>query len=181
MRLFSASQSRAWLLIHGSSWARPSLFAAVGDPTYGVAGTTFTDFEESPSMNGGGDRAYSGVYTGIRTSASSRPRAAIPTSAVLPLFLASDHLPLTLALSASPEQIWDVSLGSSGTVAFRAVLRPGGVVDLSNDDGLWMSRQGALINVSREGQQAPGLPTGVLQGRVSNQSAVNAAGRVACN
>ncbi|MCA9272474.1 MAG: hypothetical protein KDA31_05450 [Phycisphaerales bacterium] len=59
----------------------------------------------------------------------------------------------------------DSMVDSEGNVAFVAVLF-GNDVNVNNERGLWAEHQGVLTLIAREGDQAPGMPAGVLFDRI---------------
>jgi hypothetical protein len=173
------TQSSSRVTLYTGAPGALQIAAGVNDAVPGVAGSTFYEFDESPSLNRAGDLAYSGWYRvgGVNWGGVFAATAASPTTAT-PVFLSSSQtLPLAPAGSA-PSSIWDVSIGSTRAVAFRVTLTGPGITT-SNDEGFWINRGGTLACIAREGQQVPGLAAGVLQGSVSHQSAVNAHDQVA--
>jgi hypothetical protein len=68
-------------------------------------------------------------------------------------------------------------LNNAGQVAFRSYLTGNGVVS-TNDTGIWSERSGGVALVAREGDQAPGLPSGVNFGLFFHP-ALNDAGQTA--
>ncbi|MCA9230608.1 MAG: hypothetical protein KDA57_08150 [Planctomycetales bacterium] len=66
---------------------------------------------------------------------------------------------------------------NSGELVFGSALVGSGV-DSSNDSGMWLYRGGSLDLVTREGDPAPGQPSGVFLSQTSNVF-LNAAGSVA--
>ncbi|MGQ0722022.1 MAG: DUF7453 family protein [Candidatus Eiseniibacteriota bacterium] len=76
-----------------------------------------------------------------------------------------------------------ITLGNSGAVAFFGTLTGAGIT-LFNDHGLWAGLPGAIALVARQGDQAPGLPAGVvistsLATPFLSYARINGAGQVA--
>lgn len=68
-----------------------------------------------------------------------------------------------LAANATAEDLSDPRIGLNGRISFGAKLvTDGDSVTAEDDTGLWGSATGSLQLVVREGNQAPGLPAGVL-------------------
>lgn len=73
-------------------------------------------------------------------------------------------------------------LNNSGKVSFFAQLQSGiGGVNTNNDQGIWLERNGVLELVAREGDQAPGLPSGANYKSFFFAPSVNTAGKIAFN
>jgi hypothetical protein len=71
-------------------------------------------------------------------------------------------------------------LSNSGHVSFIAQLQSGtGGVSTNNDKGIWLERSGMLELVAREGDQAPGLPSGARYTSFGLIASINTAGQIA--
>jgi hypothetical protein len=73
-------------------------------------------------------------------------------------------------------------IGDNGRVAFSATVAGPRIFEDVNDRGIWMTTRGGLFSVAQAGEQAPGVPAGVVFGDCSPQDFVptmNARGQVA--
>ena len=67
---------------------------------------------------------------------------------------------------------------SSGPLAVNTGLSGSGI-NKSNDAGMWMGQAGALTNVIRAGDHAPGMPDGTNFGEPTFVPSLNSAGQMA--
>ncbi len=141
------------------------LIARKGDPAPGT-GTTFGSLGMTAS-NGVGDVGLSSTFQGgwLGDAGGLTPFAIVGDSAP---GVAPD---VVFSAIASP------ALNDLGQVAFNGnVAGPG--VDSSNNQGIWGGAPGDLDLVVREGDPAPGTPSGVVF-RSGGQPVLNGAGEVA--
>lgn len=133
----------------------------------GVVQSTFG----TPTMNIEGSVAYTAVLTG--SGVTTQNNQAI----VLAELISSTTVARTGAFPAGTvppgvpagltfDLLGDPALGSTGFVAFPARVAGTGVAS-TNDAGIWSNRTGSLGLVAREGNQAPGLATGVVYGTIA--------------
>jgi hypothetical protein len=115
-------------------------------------------------LNGVGQTAYSTSLTGpgIDSTNAQAVWAGAPGSMAL-VARAGEHAPGTASGVSFARLSFDVrslSLNDAGQVAFQAGLTGAGV-NLNNDTGIWAGTPGNLSLVVREGDQVPGMASGV--------------------
>jgi len=172
----SSNDSGIWAT---SGQGDPALVAREGDETPGIQDGTFADLGfVDPHLNDSGQTAFANDVT-------------IPSDINHTTMWRSDGIggldPILREGDPAPGTSGDVfldffglGLNDAGDMAFQGTLRQGtGTTTFSNDMGIWApDGAGGLELVAREGNQAPGLPSGVLIGSFRT-GRMNEAGDVA--
>jgi hypothetical protein len=163
---------------------RPSLWSVSGgqlnlitwaDPTPD-AEVYFTDVAIEPVVTGAGDVHFWGSVAGEGVDASNDTAIWIATDlGPFELFREGSAAPGGGLFGQLPRTL---ASNPAGDMAFAAPLVGPGT-DATNNSGLYSrSAAGLLASIAREGEQAPGLPDGVLFA-VFGQPSINASGQVA--
>ncbi|MDH3968309.1 MAG: VCBS repeat-containing protein [Rhodospirillales bacterium] len=156
-------------------------FAAPGLP----AGTRIEQFSGSPVVNGSDQVAFAGTLESEGGVDPGNDEAIWVGKAgqVQLLVREGDEAPgapgtrfENLANADTPP-----ALNNTGTVAFRSSLdNIEGEIDPERDEGIWAGKPGSVQLVVREGDPAPGTPSGVVFSSFLNPGAlVNSTGQVA--
>jgi hypothetical protein len=140
-----------------------ALVARIGDPAPGAAGATFKTFLGRAALNDAGQSAFVGFLNGVSTSVDSGVWGPGPDGGLT--VLARENFP---APGGTPnirfQEFGSPRLDAAGGVWFETLLRQGVAgVDDFNDQGLWgPDGAGGVIQVVREGDPAPGRPSGTV-------------------
>jgi hypothetical protein len=161
-----------------------TLLARDGNAAPGVTGGTFASMVR-PALNNAGEYAFSATMAvaGAVTDANNAGVWIARDGNPLSLLVREDtHAPGTgaaVAFATFSELVVD----TQGRAAFFATLTgmtgggPSGITT-ANDTGLWSERTGDFALVAREGDQAAGLPAGLLYSTFLGPT-LNAGGQVA--
>ena len=138
--------------VQGTAFVFKDLSAhpVIAEPVAGNPVTAFWSRLEPGKVTESDDTAI-WVYTTTLGNAPRLREGSLATGAGPGVFF--DELPRTFSMTAD--------FGSSAAIALRGSLRGSGVSD-QNNSGIWLSRQGSLSMVAREGDQAPRLPAGAV-------------------
>jgi hypothetical protein len=171
------------IAIIGLCWAPVShaairTIALTGQSAPGLtAGTNFSSFS-FPMLNELGQVALPAKLTGADTTTGNDDGIWLADSNSL-TFLAreGDQAP-GLASGVLLGSLGGALLTDSGRIGFSNTLSGVGVTT-ANDQSLWSTRSGSLALAWREGDPAPGLPSGVKMGGIFSGPTMNNAGRFA--
>jgi hypothetical protein len=145
---------------------RSGSLARVASPGLHAPGTSdgvnFRNIGFPPALNDAGQTAFAAMLTGSGVDSTNNIGIWSEGSGTLALVArAGDHAPgMPSGVNFGLIYGFSVALNNAGQAAFVAPLNGSGV-DSTNDWGLWSDRSGNLELVAREGDQAPGAPSGV--------------------
>lgn len=149
------------------------LIAKSGDPVPGMPNTNVWHQVRDPALNNAGQVAFWGSWNSGRDSGAFVAQE----SAARPVIISGD----TLANSPTEtiDYVWDFAINGNGAVVAKAFL-----TDASLDQersGIVSNTSGTIRSVARDGEQVPGMESGVQFKELLNTSeiAVNKAGQVA--
>lgn len=144
-----------------------SLMLAVGDAAAGVSNAVFTSFG-FPAMNESGALAFTAKIKGTTSAANTAlglgkagiwVRSAGGSDTLI--IRTGDTAPGTAAGIFS--SVGDPIFNNGGSVAFNGKLKAGvGDTLGTNDMGVWSNSGGSLALTAREGDNAPGCPSGAV-------------------
>jgi hypothetical protein len=174
----SSNQNGLWTFTSGS----PALAVRAGAQAPGTpGGVTFRDFA-TPNMNATGDIAFRGLLSNIDTNHDEGIWAGRPSTLAL---VAQDGGPAPgapegksfLFSGGEIEEFYTPYLNAQGKVAFRGVAYDIGNL-FSLKTGNWTNAPGALTQIARQGNPAPGGPTPVRFDTI-RRPVINAGGTIA--
>jgi hypothetical protein len=141
-----------------------------------IAGLKFLNIGE-PTINQRGQTAFLAALTGPGVDATNNDALWAEKDNVLSLVArAGTQAPLA-PVGAKFNAFGEPLFNGDSDVAFTASLVGGGLV-ATNDDGIWIRKDGVLKQVAAEGAAAPGGPQGALF-QVFTDISLNSAGQVA--
>jgi hypothetical protein len=149
------------------------LIAKSGDPVPGMSTTNVWHQVRDPVLNNAGQVAFWGSWNSGRDSGAFVTQE----SAARPVIVSGD------TLANSPTEtigyVWDFAINGNGAVVAKAFLTDADL-DLERS-GIVSSTSGTIRSVARDGEQVPGMESGVQFKELLNTSeiAVNRAGQVA--
>jgi len=157
-----------------------ALVARVGDPVLGATNETLSygGFGNFFVLNSAGQMAFKAGLQGSGVS----PFTSIWSEGFGSLTMVArsgDQAPDTPS-GVIFRNFRDPLLNSAGQTAFMGFLaHTTGGANRTNDGGVWSEGSGSLALVAREGEPAPGTPSGVQFGNFDYQPAFNSAGQTA--
>ena len=135
--------------------------ARKGDPAPGTpAGVNLSGLIK-PTINEAGQTAFLALLVGAGVNLSNSLGIFSEGSGALALVARNGDPAPGAGPGVSFSNLGTPVLNAVGKTAFSARLTGAGVDD-SNDESIWSERSGPLGPVAREGEQAPGMPTGVV-------------------
>ncbi len=160
-----------------------NLLARSGSAAPGMAaGIKLGGFSDEPEVNGPGQVAFLAYLAEGSGGVTSENNWAVfsNTSGSLSLLVREGAQAPGAPSGSKFDYFQGLNLSDSGKLVFIGYLKTGsGGVTTSNDRGIWLNGSGAMTLIAREGQQAPGLPTGAKFGHVFlGDPLVNGAGKV---
>ncbi len=170
----------------GGIWSEGSgslaLVARRGDHAPGTpSGVNYLYMFSTPGLNDAGQTAFKNSLTGSGVDATNDVGVWSEGSGSLALVAREgDHAPGTPSgVNFSSLINGEPVLNNAGQTAFKTNIIGSGV-DATNDTGIWSGGSGNLALVAREGDHAPGTPSGVSNGDFNGTSLVlNDAGQIA--
>lgn len=160
-----------------------SLVAHKGDQAPGMdTGVSFGNFGFSylvPAFNSAGQTAFTAFLTGSGIDDTNDLSVWSEGSGALSLIAHEGNPAADTPVGVDFDGFFDPTLNSAGQVAFYAGVRGSGVVNGSNDRGIWSEGFGALSLVARGGDQAPGTAIGTSFNDFIDEPVLNSAGQVA--
>ncbi|MEZ6242253.1 MAG: GC-type dockerin domain-anchored protein [Phycisphaerales bacterium] len=158
------------------------LLARKGDPAPGTGGAKFDRFYEFPIIDAGGDASFTAtlLQDGVYADESNDSGIwAFRDGAVTLVAREGDIAPGTDGARFFDMTYVRISTNSSGDIAFGAnLLEVPGMVDYSNNVGIWLWHDGVLGLVTREAMSAYGVSNAIFSS-INDKVALNASGAVA--
>jgi hypothetical protein len=138
-----------------------ALVARTGDHAPGTPTGVNYSYVDAPRLNGAGQTSFWGVLRGSGVDQTNDQGVWVERSGAVQLVARrGDHAPGT-PIGANYNSISVPTLNTAGKTVFVANLK-GGVVDATNDSGIWADTAGVANLIVREGSRAPGTPEGVV-------------------
>lgn len=167
--------------IWSNAYGPLALVARTGEHAPGTPdGVNFNDigWDGLVALNASGDLVFKGTLSGPGIDYTNNDGVWRQTAGSLSLIArAGDQAP-DLPEGTKFGHLLNPALNSVGNVVFFAYLS-GSEIDLSNFRSLWIADGGKAQLVVRTGQQAPGMPAGIVFGSVDDTPLLNSAGQVA--
>lgn len=152
----STNDSGIWLGEVGAL----TLLARTGTPAPGApAGVNYGGFFEPKPINNAGQTAFFAFLTGTGVTTSNNAGLWSGGPGSLALKARTGSQAPGVADGVNFAGLTSPALNGGGKIAFRGTLA-GAAVTSANDSGIWSEGSGSVALVAREGNQAPGAPSG---------------------
>ncbi|MCH8042671.1 MAG: tandem-95 repeat protein [Planctomycetes bacterium] len=141
------------------------LAAREGDPAPGVGDGVILGSVFSHVVNGSGETVFVSSFSG--PGVTSDDDVGLWTNAGGALHLVAREGDSAVGAGSGQQfrSFAEATINDAGRVAFHGFLRGSGVTS-RNDLGIWLTGQGRIALVAREGNAAPGTPSGTLFSRI---------------